>query len=746
MYKKEIVTSLLQVAENVVMVEDRFYYAPFLFILEEYCVKNGLIVGGSNGIKMTLDKMLENGLGVGDFYYKLFADDHIYEHAKNIANNMYNKGAEVYRLLGMDEKRGGNDSDSSNTSCEADTKNTQQFIHSDLNLIPLHQITEKQAKELATYGSDKNIYSFLGSGYPWDLSRIKILMKNSAEDSVSGKTKQTYFHWLIEHNGETIGYIGLHPIGQDLLQEFEGTNEIALANKNATSLQIRVFIGKKHQGKGYASQAIKLLCKSKNFLMPYNSVIWAVNNVVNKSACGASKKAGLILVEKNIRIPNYHKAAKYNIYVCLPKKDEKLETHGGRGGSEQNSVNEINEVNTNNANTEQKDYSAQMLTNQTLSAKLIRFMEMLKYIYVDTNIKNKLVTIYVNMRPIAEIHKIGKYRDIKLIDLIGPILANTLFYFTKDKSVGGDAKNSSVVKSSSLAQEHRILCMSYEIQLIELYKHLYNTYPAMERRSYADIYNTVQIVIEKIKPTFEAKAIGSAEASRESKGLGAFQNPLFQIIKENPTKFVIIGDYSIISLAKFDVKPPKIDTPRLQLLTNSEQLETICDRITNLLQRGGEKSKAIMSKFDLKIPNDKFLEKFTIYIMESESKRTPIADVYNSLDYDVVPFSEDASTRFRYSGIYATIRFKLIDVYASKLILALGTTNEDFIKAKISTTIAQIFELNDIATKLVIKDPFIVFQKENHAGLYIAENVLRKKLIKDQERLRKYFPYNKKEM
>lgn len=784
MYKKEIVTSLLQVAENVVMVEDRFYYAPFLYILEEYCVKNGLVVGGNTGIKMTLEKMLENGLGVNDFYYKLFADDHIYDHAKSIANDMYNRGAKVYKLIGMDEKKGGGDDFSENN----------ELFGSNINLVPLHQITEKQAACLAEYGSDKHIYSYLGTGYPWDLPRIKILMKNSAEDSASalaGKSKQTYFHWLIEHKGCALGYIGLHPISQDLLAGFENTSAV-INNTHATSLQIRVFIGKPHQGKGYASQAINLLCKSKNFLTHNDIIIWAVNNAANKAACCASKKAGLKLVEKAVRIPSYNKTAKYNIYVCALKV-----SHGGEKMKKTSKEEldyeiksetdkECNSLAEDNVLGESKDYSAQMLTNQTLSAKLVRFMEMLKYIYVDTNIKNKLVTIYVNMRPIAEIHKIGKYRDIKLIDLIGPILADTLFYFTAESIGGGgvnDAKNNNNTKNNAKnpTKQNKILCMSHEIQLMELYKFLYNTYPTNEKRSYAEIHNTVQIVIEKIKPTFESKAIGSAEnpkqkISSENALIKIIDktNPLFQIIKENPTKFVITGDYSILGLTKFDIKPPQIDTPRLQILTYTEQLETICERITNLLQRsGGEhyslprehnSPKAIMSKFDLKIPNDKFLEKYTIYIVDSEnsaaqqSKRIPIADLYNSLDYDVVPFYEEPSG-LRYAGIYAIIRFKLIDVYASKLILALGTTNEDFIKAKISTTVSQIFELNEIANKLIIKDPFIVFQKENHAGFYIAENVLRKKLIKDekhgvstgnkppqQERLRKYFPYNKKEM
>ena len=358
-----------------------------------------------------------------------------------------------------------------------------------------------------------------------------------------------------------------------------------------------------------------------------------------------------------------------------------------------------------------------------------------KTIFVESNIKHKLFTIWFNVRPFIKIHKLDKHRDVKLIELISPVSMNTRFI--KDK---------------------KILVMSEEIQLISIYKQLYNPYPTTEYKNYTKLLDIESKLYNKMIKGIGKKIIGSAdnELSIYSQKI---LDKIMKMIKDY--NVIIIGDYAVdFALQKKSEKQNRLQllygnvdnkTTEITELTDllnedfikklNNNIQKITDEMLKKENKQGLKTKYV--KYDLNIPVDPFLRKYTIYLQLGE-KSIPIMDIFNSLSYELVPFIKHDN--FKYAGLFVLMRFKLIDIYSSRLIIKLSSKQNEirFIENKILEFISQLKLIKEKINNLLSSDPFLLFQLNNYAGVYYPQNILNKFLMGDTKfKFTKYYPYLK---
>ncbi len=350
---------------------------------------------------------------------------------------------------------------------------------------------------------------------------------------------------------------------------------------------------------------------------------------------------------------------------------------------------------------------------------------------LQTNIRHKEFTIYINARTLFKVYSMDKYRGIKLIDLMGPAVRTS--YFARIP----------------------IKCIPEEMQLITIYRNLYT--PSKMSLWRDDIENERKIY-ELIRESASEKAtqlIGSNEGSNASDSCkngkvgdahsgpdtdsyraadvtGAHQysphikqtiNCILQkVLRAND--YVLIGEYALSAL-KLTHNPL-----RLQFIAHDD-IKIIVKKCERCLARPG---KLTYMYYSLNLPDDFQILKYTIY-MSTGKDQVALADVFNSSAFEMIPFTWRDNVRV--GNLWVILRFLFIDMWVLKLILNLDSNSAEFIKTKIVDTIKRA----DIVRTNIAADMPVHFQIDNYVGRYIDENIAKKKLIKEiGERLPIFYP------
>jgi hypothetical protein len=178
------------------------------------------------------------------------------------------------------------------------------------------------------------------------------------------------------------------------------------------------------------------------------------------------------------------------------------------------------------------------------------------------------------------------------------------------------------------------------------------------------------------------------------------------------------------------------------------------NELTNILKKEVEIDDITLrySKFDLSIPGDFLLKKFTIYIT-IDDKEQAICDVYTSTSYEIVPYidntlSDNESNKstdksspdksnsdllLRYGSYWVILRFLFIEIWTLLLIKGLKVgENTTFFDNKIASILEWLQKLRSMNISFDDKFPF------TYEGSFTTENVLKKQFqIMD----RPYYPY-----
>ncbi len=365
---------------------------------------------------------------------------------------------------------------------------------------------------------------------------------------------------------------------------------------------------------------------------------------------------------------------------------------------------------------------------------------------LQTNIRYKEFTIYVNARVLFRIYAVDKYKGVELINIMGYTVRTS--YFSRIP----------------------IKCVPEEMQLIAIYRTLYT--PAKtaqwlsELENESIIYNMIKGSIEDkamklIHTTHENIAMGESvtggrrhrhHGARKSKARSArstasatSQKPRSVRIAEcllqsviKPNAYVLIGDYAF-QLLGIDVKIDETHSrkipPRIQFITAAD-----IDDIKRRCERCLQGSTVSYIKYPVNLPNDFQIIKYTLYVVferEGESKPTAIADVFNSAAFEMVPYTLLGGIRVGNSWVL--LRFLFIDIWILKLILNIG--NESGIASAMKKIITNVHYADAIHAKIAVEGVSTTFQLTGYAGQYIDEHVAKKKMIKETgERFPIFYP------
>lgn len=351
-----------------------------------------------------------------------------------------------------------------------------------------------------------------------------------------------------------------------------------------------------------------------------------------------------------------------------------------------------------------------------------------KYISVKTDLRNREMTIFINMRALIKIYVLDKYRNIGLIELMGP--AARTGYYTHDT----------------------VQLIPEEIQIIEIYRGLYTPARVSQWQMLLEAENKIFELINDSVQTKALKVVGGGTS-------GKYDNLLLKRVIGDD---VIIGDYALQEL--------NISTgssQRLQFLTSRNIREIAKLTETEINRNRDEKVRVTYFKYPLNLPTDFRIIKYTLYVNIGEDQ-TAIADVFNPPSFEMIPYwnvdtsgdkrpnkrpdkhsdkhpdkHSDKHSDKRYGNPWVLLRFRFIDLWILKIISNFDT-NSNFIRGKIISIIDSVNKLREIVRGLIKTNPERLFQSDNYVGVYVSDQVAKKKMIKETgERYPNYYPAKK---
>jgi len=382
-----------------------------------------------------------------------------------------------------------------------------------------------------------------------------------------------------------------------------------------------------------------------------------------------------------------------------------------------------------------------------------------KTIMLETNLYHKLFTVYINGRALCKLYNMEEYRGLSSISLMFPLPKKGWF------------------------SKGNVFCICPDVQLLYLYQLAYRPYLGIfQPIRYNEIFSLIERVFNYALSNLNKKraaqnmagsdynsidtsaiAMGAGKNkwhkrkdhnNKPSHGKHKYYNKpnhgkqidekiidkLLESIKGDKD-MIVTGDYA---LKIFNAKTSVDHKERLQILAKKD-IDDVKLIVINIVKSLGKNNlKVIYVKFNLNLPFDPFLIKYTFYVKDDRSQ-IPIFDMYNSLEYESMPYK--LHDGIYYSGILVIMKFKLIEVYSLSLISmierAKGNANENLIKNFInlirrSTT--EIFKLRDHISLMADKDILDVFPIKDYHGTCVDEKILLRERIKEQRRHPPYFP------
>ena len=315
---------------------------------------------------------------------------------------------------------------------------------------------------------------------------------------------------------------------------------------------------------------------------------------------------------------------------------------------------------------------------------------------LKTEIKHREFTLTVNTRYLFKIYAMDKYRGMNLINIMRPDTRMSYSGFP-------------------------IGCLSAEMQLIDVYRTLYSPSRLARWENDYKSENTLFGLVSEEDKTGDT--IAKAGATIAKAGAADFNrhesdNRILSWLKD--TDNVLVGDYALSAL-DLEQRPSRIQ------FISSDDIEKINGELSKLLSRqanngrkvGIQSIRTTYARFNLNIPSDFQIAKYTIYAVMG-NEQVSIADVFNSTQFEMIPYS--VVNRVKVGNPWVILRFQFIDIWVLKLISGISAEN------KFSGSIRNIINR---AARLRNKMSMDWFQIDNYVGASINETVSKKKLIKE---------------
>lgn len=303
-------------------------------------------------------------------------------------------------------------------------------------------------------------------------------------------------------------------------------------------------------------------------------------------------------------------------------------------------------------------------------------------IYVETNIKNMEFTIYLAGRLIAKVHRLNRYGQTSLSRIMNLIECPKLFG-----------------------------SVDVTIKFIDPLLLLIDIYRKMASSPKADAS-----LLEFESLAYQRFVIGKS-MKRPKFGIDA---DFKKVRKIRNCSFAIVGDYASHT--------PVGGEPRLQMI-----IDGTVDEFKTKLKSAFDCNFEVIER-SLEIPSDFQIKK---YIFQN-TKTGAAIDVFNSGQYDMVPYSELGEVKI--ANIFLLARFRLIDIWSLQIVEKLGGK----VGKRIEHILGSFLVLRQMIHELLVNNPQTAIQENKFMGHCVDEYVAKKKLIREQkDRFPKYFPGGK---
>ena len=217
-------------------------------------------------------------------------------------------------------------------------------------------------------------------------------------------------------------------------------------------------------------------------------------------------------------------------------------------------------------------------------------------------------------------------------------------------------KNKSLIEYLTPVKIKDFLVLPPILELIDIYKNIYNPEYAEEWASMIDKVKIIKKITDNnIRQSIIDFKGGKEDVSDRKKTeeiLRSLKKILLQFLKEY-TDYILINRYDN-------------DTKNILILSQNAIL-TDLDRINRYLAKQDSDYTIIYKKKNLFIGKDMRISKYTIYVVfaptnEFVNNQRPLLDIYNNLEYELVPYYKDANG-LRIAHDWVTIRFYYIEIW-----------------------------------------------------------------------------------
>lgn len=311
---------------------------------------------------------------------------------------------------------------------------------------------------------------------------------------------------------------------------------------------------------------------------------------------------------------------------------------------------------------------------------------------LQTNIKNRELTILADARYLFKIYSLETYRGVSLSDTMNAVLVDGWF-------------------------GSKVNVFPPAIVLISLYQGLYSPSKCGQ---WEDLRTAERSVYQKF--------IGNVEIDGGFDRSVADDILLHSLLKDS--RIVLIGDYAT---SKYGLGAGS----RIQILTDIpiDELAAMTSRVLsnekNQLRRiKVTHSRTSYARFNLNIPSDFQITKHTMYAVVG-GEQVPLYDVFNSPEYEQIPYN--VIDKIRVAAPYVLLRFIFIDIWIIKLIIGIervkmGSGKEAGLQNRIKILSSMVGKLRDYIESRIVAEPFSVFPLTT-IGVNKSETVAKKKLI-----------------
>jgi len=155
-----------------------------------------------------------------------------------------------------------------------------------MSIKPLNESTRGERDQLSVITKERETMRWIGTGVIWTREKIEQIYEWSQADAMLGQCERGNWAWLIiAGDGVVVGFISLRPTNTHVFQD---------------GPQLRYFIGRDYQRRGYASTAFRaVLSEVKAFACPHLRAIYSFINPENGPSIAMSVKAGFVELGKS---------------------------------------------------------------------------------------------------------------------------------------------------------------------------------------------------------------------------------------------------------------------------------------------------------------------------------------------------------------------------------------------------------------------------------------------------------------